>query len=51
MGLWDLDSELKRIPTTLVSAYRDLVRRGTESAGYLAPLLELNTLQTATTPT
>lgn len=35
MGLWDLDAKLQRIHTPLVEAYRDLVRRGTESVGDL----------------
>ena len=36
MGLWDLDSDLRRIPTSLVQSYQDLVCRGTEAVGTLA---------------
>ena len=35
MGLWDLDTELNRIPTALVDAYRDVVAEGTSAAGPL----------------
>ena len=38
MGLWDLNSELERVPTKLIAAYRDLVRRGAGSVGSLATL-------------
>jgi hypothetical protein len=33
MGLWDLDADLRRIPTPLVQIYRDLVRRGADAVG------------------
>jgi beta-glucosidase len=36
MGLWDLDSELNRIRTPLVEAYRNLVSNGAETIGPLA---------------
>ncbi len=35
MGLWDLDTELNRIPTALVDAYREVVAAGTSAAGPL----------------
>lgn len=36
MGLWDLDTELNRIRTPLVDAYRALARSSSDSAGPLA---------------
>jgi hypothetical protein len=35
MGLWDLDAELNRVPTSLVQTYRELVRGGAEAVGPL----------------
>lgn len=39
MGLWDLDTELNRIPTALVGAYRSLASSGAASAGPLRAAL------------
>jgi beta-glucosidase/6-phospho-beta-glucosidase/beta-galactosidase len=36
MGLWDLDSELNRIPTPVVDAYRRMTEGGAKMAGMLA---------------
>jgi beta-glucosidase/6-phospho-beta-glucosidase/beta-galactosidase len=36
MGLWNLDSGLNRIPTSVVEAYRRLVEGGPRAAGPLA---------------
>src|SRR5690606_21104917 len=35
MGLWDLDSELRRQPTPLVQQFHDLARRGCDAVGSL----------------
>lgn len=35
MGFWDLDQELRRMPTALVEEFRELVTSGTESVGPL----------------
>jgi hypothetical protein len=35
MGLWDLDSELKRVSTPLVSHFRDLTDGGCNAVGFL----------------
>jgi beta-glucosidase/6-phospho-beta-glucosidase/beta-galactosidase len=35
MGLWDLDSELNRVPTPLVSRFRDLTEGGCDAVGFL----------------
>jgi hypothetical protein len=35
MGLWDLDANLNRIPTSLVDAYQALVSCGSNAAGRL----------------
>jgi beta-glucosidase len=37
IGLWDLDSNLVRVPTPLVDAYRHLVAGGSGSVGSLRP--------------
>jgi hypothetical protein len=36
MGLWDLDPDLRRVETLLVSQYRELVRAGSTPVGPLA---------------
>jgi beta-glucosidase/6-phospho-beta-glucosidase/beta-galactosidase len=35
MGLWDLDAELRRVPTTLVARYRNLTADGCAAVGAL----------------
>jgi beta-glucosidase/6-phospho-beta-glucosidase/beta-galactosidase len=45
MGLWDLDTELERVPTPLVANFRELVKLGSTAAGPLAPNSEFASMQ------
>jgi beta-glucosidase/6-phospho-beta-glucosidase/beta-galactosidase len=45
MGLWDLDTGLERVPTTLVANFHQLVDRGCTAVGPLAPTSEFASMQ------
>lgn len=42
MGLWDLDAELRRVPTPLVQEFRALAERGCDSVGALKEALHVS---------
>jgi beta-glucosidase/6-phospho-beta-glucosidase/beta-galactosidase len=44
MGLWDLDDQLRRVPTKLVQMYQSLVASGVAQVGSLAPAVPKQSL-------